>query len=98
MANQVTIFSATGITPPFSGTVCDFYGNNCSYVGSGTTFPTTFTLPAQFNSAPVVQLTLTDSFGCFVTETIYCVVGAPPKQFQNLDYFFFMDGTPYEFQ
>lgn len=98
MANQVIIFSAIGITPPFSGTVCDFYGNNCSYVGSGTTFPITFTLPLQFNSAPVVQLTLTDSLGCSVTETIYCVIGGAPKQFQNLDYYFFMDGTSFEFQ
>ena len=98
MANQVQILSAIGITTPFSGTACDYYGNNCSYVGSGTTFPVTFTLPSQFNTAPVLKLTLTDSIGCTLTETIYCILEGPPKQFQNMDYFFFMDGEQYYFQ
>lgn len=74
MANQVIIFSATSITPPFSGTVCDYYGNNCSYVGSGTTFPITFTLPSQFDTAPIVKTTLLDSSGCFVSQIINCTV------------------------
>jgi hypothetical protein len=99
MANQVVILSATGVTPPFSGTACDVYGNNCSYVGSGTTFPVTFTLPSQFNTAPALQLTLVDSSGCSISEIIYCTEGGgPEKQFQNLDYFFFMDGDQYYFQ
>ena len=99
MANQVIVYSATSITPPFSGTACDVYGNQCQYVGSGTTFPITFTLPSQFNTAPALQLTITDSTGCSVSEIIYCspFVG-PPKQFQNLDYFYFMSGDIYEFQ
>jgi hypothetical protein len=96
--NYVTIYTATTITPPFSGTACDFFGNNCSYIGSGTTFPVTFYLPSQFNTAPVLQLTLTDSLGCTVTETLYCSVEGAPKQFQNLEYFFFMDGSQYYFQ
>jgi hypothetical protein len=96
--NYVTIYTATTITPPFSGTACDFFGNNCSYIGSGTTFPVTFYLPSQFNSAPVLQLTLTDSLGCKITETIYCVLEGSPKQFQNLQYYFFMDGTQFNFQ
>ena len=28
MANYVIISSAIGVTPPFSGTACDVYGNN----------------------------------------------------------------------
>ena len=96
--NYVIISSATGITPPFSGTACDFFGNNCSYIGSGTTFPVTFYLPSQFNTAPVLQLTLTDSTGCSLSEIIYCTIEGDPKQFQNLDYFFFMDGSEYYFQ
>jgi hypothetical protein len=96
--NYVTIYTATTITPPFSGTACDFFGNNCSYIGSGTTFPVTFYLPSQFNSAPVLQLTLTDSLGCKITETIYCVLEGAPKQFQNLQYYFFMYGTQFNFQ
>lgn len=98
MSNQVVILSATNITPPFSGTVCDFYGNQCQYAGSGTTFPVTFILSSQFNTAPLVQLTLTDSIGCTVTELIYCTYNSPPKQFQNLEYFFFMSGDIFQFQ
>lgn len=98
MPNQLTILSATGITPPFSGTACNVYGNNCSYIGSGTTFPTTFTLPSQFDTAPALQLTLIDSTGCVLSEIIYCSTEGDPKQFQNLEYFFFMDGDQYYFQ
>jgi hypothetical protein len=98
MPSQVTIVSAIGITPPFSGTACDVYGNQCSYIGSGTTFPITFTLPSQFNTAPSLQLTLQDSIGCLVSEIIYCSTEGLPKQFQNLQYYFFMDGTQFNFQ
>lgn len=98
MANQVVVNSATSITPPFSGIACDVYGNQCQYISSGTSFPITFILPIQFNTAPALQLTLIDSTGCSVSEIIYCNTEGPPKQFQNLDYFFFMGGTPYEFQ
>lgn len=98
MANYVIISSAIGVTPPFSGTACDVYGNNCSYVGSGTTFPITFTLPSQFNTAPALQLTLTDSTGCTLSEIIYCTTEGQPKQFQNLNYYYFMDGEQFNFQ
>ena len=98
MANFVIISSAIGVTPPFSGVACDVYGNNCSYVGSGTTFPITFTLPSQFNTAPALQLTLTDSTGCTLSEIIYCTNEGQPKQFQNLNYFYFMDGDQFNFQ
>ena len=97
MATYVIISSANNVTPPFSGTACDVYGNNCSYIGSGTTFPITFTLPSQFNTAPALQLTLEDSVGCSLSEIIYCTTNQP-KQFQNLEYFVFMGGDLYEFQ
>jgi hypothetical protein len=97
MATQVIISSATGITPPFSGIACDVYGNNCSYLGSGSTFPFVFTLPSQFNTAPAFQLTLVDSAGCSLSEILYCST-YPPKQFQNMEYFVFMGGELYQFQ
>lgn len=97
MATYVIVSSATNIIPPFSGIACDVYGNNCSYVGSGNTFPITFTLTPQFNTAPALQLTLIDSTGCEVSEILYCST-YEPKQFQNLEYFVFMDGELYEFQ
>ena len=98
MANQVILLNGSGITPPFSGIACYLYGNNCSYIGSGATFPHTFTLPSQFNTAPALQLTIIDSVGCELSEIIYCTTEGEPKQFQNLDYFFFMDGVQYNFQ
>jgi hypothetical protein len=97
MPTQVIISSAVNITPPFSGTACDVYGNNCSYIGSGTTFPIVFTLPTIFNTAPAFQLTLTDSVGCSLSEILNCTTD-PPKQFQNFDYFIFMGGDLYQFQ
>lgn len=72
MANQITVYSGTSITPPFSGIACDVYGNQCLYIGSGTTFPITFTLPSQFNTAPAVGLYLIDSTGCERFETVIC--------------------------
>ena len=98
MANQVTILSAVGLTPPFSGTACNVYGNNCFYLGSGSSFPFTFTLPSQFNTAPALLLTITDSVGCTLSEIIYCETEGKPKQFQNLEYFFFMGGDQFNFQ
>ncbi len=97
MATQVIISSAVNITPPFSGTACDVYGNNCLYIGSGSTFPIVFTLPSQFNTAPALQLTLVDSSGCSVSEILYCSTDEP-KQFQNMEYFVFMGGDLYQFQ
>jgi hypothetical protein len=78
MPSQVTISSALGITPPFSGTACNIYGNNCVYVGSGTTLPITFALPSQFDTAPEIQLTITDSAGCCLSEIIYCTPTPSP--------------------
>lgn len=72
MANQITVYSGTSIIPPFSGIACDVYGNQCLYIGSGTTFPITFTLPSQFNTAPAVGLYLIDSTGCERFETVIC--------------------------
>lgn len=83
MPSQVTISSALGITPPFSGTACDVYGNNCSYVGSGTTLPITFTLPSQFDTAPEIQLTITDSIGCSLSEVIFCTPNPTPPVIQS---------------
>ena len=75
--NNITISSIIGLIPPFSAYCCDFYGNQCSYVGSGTTVPITFTLPPQFVSAPSVNITLIDSIGCQKVETVICGLIVP---------------------
>jgi len=74
MASQVVINFGYGIIPPFSGIVCNVYGNECQYVGSGNAFPITFTLPSEFNTAPAVQITLVDSQSCSVTEIFNCLL------------------------
>jgi hypothetical protein len=71
--NEITISSITGLIPPFSAYCCDVYGNQCSYVGSGTTVPITFTLTPQFITAPAIGLLIVDSIGCEKFETVICV-------------------------
>ena len=78
MANQVVILNGNNVIPPFSGYACDVYGNQCQYVGSGTTFPITFILPNQFITAPTLQLTIIDSSGCTVSEIVNCVINQSP--------------------
>lgn len=70
--NEIEISSITGVTMPFSAYTCDVYGNNCVYVGSGSTLPIIFTLPLQFNTAPALQLTVIDSNGCSFYKIINC--------------------------
>jgi hypothetical protein len=101
MANQVLVISSNNLTPPFSGIACDVYGNQCQYLGSGTTIPFLFNLPPLFDTAPALLLKLIDSEGCEISEIIYCQPEedlTTKKQFQNFDYFFFMDGQQYNFQ
>jgi len=83
--NNITISSIIGLIPPFSAYCCDFYGNQCSYVGSGITTPITFTLPPQFVSAPSVNITLIDSIGCQKVETVICglIVPTPTTSVTN---------------
>jgi hypothetical protein len=75
--NNITISSITGLVPPFSAYCCDYYGNQCSYVGSGTTVPITFTLTPQFISAPSVNIILIDSIGCQKVENVICGLIVP---------------------
>lgn len=70
--NNITVSSITGLIPPFSAYCCNVYGNQCVYVGTITTTPTTLTLPSQFDMAPAVGLLLIDSTGCQRLETLIC--------------------------
>ena len=77
MANQVTITSVSGLTPPFSAYCCNVYGNQCVYVGVINSLPDTILLPPQFNTAPAVGLLLIDPIGCERFEEIYCIQPSP---------------------
>ena len=96
---QVTINSIVGLIPPYSGFACDVYGNQCVYVGQITVTPITITLPSQFDMAPAIGLKLIDSTGCEKLITLICIEeGRIEKQFQDGDYFFFMDYEIFQFQ
>ena len=71
MPNSITIENFSGVTIPFSAYTCDVYGNNCEYVGIGSTLPIIFTLPPQFNMAPSVVLKLNDG-NCEIIKIINC--------------------------
>jgi len=72
MANQVSVTTIVDLVPPFSGIACDIYGNQCQYLGTGSTLPHIFNLPSQFDTAPAMQLTIIDSQGCLFYEIVYC--------------------------
>lgn len=96
---QITINNIVGLVPPYSGYVCNVYGVYCYYIGQITTTPVTFILPPPFDMAPAIGFKLIDSTGCERFEVIYCL-DLPPveKQFQDEDYFYFMDYELYHFQ
>jgi hypothetical protein len=96
---QLNLYSIVGLVPPFSGYVCDVYGNQCEYIGTITTTPITITLPPSFDMAPAIGFKLIDSTGCEKFMVLYCGGELPrSKQYQDGDYFFFMDYNIYQFQ
>jgi len=56
-------------------------------------------LPPQFNTAPAVGIKVIYGDGCEKFEVVLCNVLPPvPKQFQDYQYFEFMDFYIYDFQ
>lgn len=98
---QIQIYNVSGLTLPYNIFICNVYGNNCVLVATvNTTIPpvATITLPSQFNMAPAIGVLLKDAY-CERFVIINCNELPPiPKQFQDGDYFFFMDYDIYEFQ
>lgn len=98
---QIQINNVTGLTLPYQIFVCNVYGNNCVLVASvNTTIPpvANITLPSQFDMAPAIGLLIKDAV-CERFIILNCIDLPPlPKQFQDGDYFFFMDYSIYQFQ
>ena len=69
--NEVTIQSFSGLSLPADVFVCDLYGNQCKFLGSIGSLPTTLTLPTEFNTAPALGLKINDGI-CEKFETIIC--------------------------
>lgn len=100
---QVVINSITGLNPPYDIYACNGFGLSCVLVASVVTpVPSVvvINLPSpQFDSAPAVGIKIVTSDGCEDFKVVYCTTPAQePKQFQNLEFFEFMDGQPYYFQ
>ena len=98
---QLIINNVTGLTIPYQIYICDVYGNNCSIVATvNTTIPpsVTITLPPQFDTAPAIGVLLKD-LTCERFLVIDCInLIHKPKQFQDSEYFFFMDYEIYQFE
>jgi len=99
---QILITSTSFVNTPYNTYVCDVYGNQCVLVANVITGqpPTlSLTLPPQFNTAPAVGVKIIDSLGCEVFKILDCTQETiTPKQFQDFEYFYFMDNTGYDFQ
>jgi hypothetical protein len=72
MANEITINSVSGITPPFSGYCCDIYGNQCVFIGVINSIPTVISLTPQFNTAPAIGFKIIQDDGCEFLQTVNC--------------------------
>lgn len=79
---QVRITEISGGTYPISVIISDIYGNNAFTLGtitSGDAPPPTLsyntTIPAIFQTAPQIMLTLVDDNGCQVIKILDCTFG-----------------------
>jgi hypothetical protein len=95
MAIDITINSITSGSTPYNVYVCDICsGGVCQLIDTITTAPYTFTLPPIYETYTSYTVKLVDNAGCTYCE----VFSAYGKQFQDGDYFEFMDGTEFSFQ
>lgn len=77
---QIRITEITGGTLPINVYLSDVYGNNQSLLGTITSAVPPVqtynsTIPAIFETAPEVMLTLIDSNGCQVFKILQCTYG-----------------------
>jgi hypothetical protein len=90
----VTINTITSGASPFDIWVCDTCYGTCQYIDTITSAPYTFTLPTLFETYPSYIVKIVDFNDC-----TYCITPVDAgKQFQDGEFFDFMDGTRYEFQ
>jgi hypothetical protein len=94
MAIQVTINSITSGTSPYNVWVCDTCFGTCQYIDTITTLPYNFSLPSVYETYSSYVIKIIDNNGCIYCETA-SVLG---KQFEDGDYFEFMDGEEFDFQ
>ena len=98
----INIQSITGINFPYTIYACDVYGSQCILIATlVTSVPpeNIIILPSQFDSVAAVGIKVIDGNNCERFEVVYCNLLPPvPKQFQDYEYFEFMDFEIYDFQ
>ena len=97
---SLTLYNIVGLSNPYDIYVCDVYGNNCVLLSTiSTTVPPVnqLILPPQFDSAPSVGVKIITNDGCEKFHIVNCGV-LLHKQFEDFEYFEFMDGILYDFQ
>lgn len=78
MSNQVVVTEISGGTYPINVYISDAFGNNqtlIAVINSGPVPPIinyNSVIPAAFNTAPQVVLTMTDSDDCEIFKTLQC--------------------------
>lgn len=78
---QVRITEISGGTYPISVYISDVYGNNQTLLGTIDPGPVppiveyNTVIPAIFNTAPEIMLSLTDDNGCGVFKLLQCTFG-----------------------
>jgi hypothetical protein len=99
---QIQILTTSFIFTSYNVFVCDVYGNQCVLVANVVPpQPPTIviTIPSQFNTAPAVGIKVIDSNGCELFKLFDCTTQTPVlKQFQDGEFFYFMDNEEYDFQ
>jgi hypothetical protein len=98
----INIQTITGINFPYTIYACDVYGNQCTLIATlVTSVPPEkiIILPSQFDSVAAVGIKVIDGNNCERFEVVYCNLLPPvPKQFQDYEYFEFMDFEIFDFQ
>ena len=98
----INIQSITGSNFPYTIYACDVYGNQCALIATiVTSVPpdNLIVLPSQFNNVAAVGIKVIYGDGCERFEVVYCnLLPSESKQFQDYEYFEFMDFELYDFQ
>ena len=98
----INIQSITGSNFPYTIYACDVYGSQCALIAtivSSVPPDNLIVLPSQFDSVAAVGIKVISDDGCERFEVVYCNLLPPvPKQFQDYEYFEFMDFEIYDFQ
>jgi hypothetical protein len=98
----INIQAITGSNFPYTIYACDVYGNHCALIATiVTSVPpdNIIVLPSQFNNVAAVGIKVIYGDGCERFEVVYCNLLPPvPKQFQDYEYFEFMDFVLFDFQ